>query len=223
MEYARTLEPADAPVYPFAVPALRFAYDALEPFVDERTLRLHHDTLHQSCVDALNDAIKDTPALHGKSIEAILRNLDKVPEGIRNQVRTSGGGHANHQFLWKVIGPAGTRLAGPLLEAIEADFGSLATFEDAFKQAAAKHIGSGWAFLVLDPDSGRLEVMTLLGNNSVLTAGKLGLLVCDVWEHAYDLKYPNRRAEYVDAFWNIVDWNVVSARFASFRGEQRLS
>jgi Fe-Mn family superoxide dismutase len=216
---ATAAEPVNAPTYPFAVPPLRFAYGALEPFVDDRTMRLHHDKHHQTYVDGLNAAIKDTPALHGKSIEAILRNLDNVPETLRTAVRNHGGGHANHQFFWKVIGPPGTRPAGELLKAIEADFGSFDNFKSGFTELASKHFACGWAFLVMDPKSKRLEILSLPNHDSVLTIGKMGLLICDLWEHAYYLKYENRRAEFLAAFWNVVDWDVVGSRLAAFRGQ----
>ena len=216
-------EPVNAPTYPFAVPPLRFAYHALEPFFDARTMRLHHDKHHQTYVDGLNAAIKDTPALHGKSIEVILRNFDSVPESIRTAVRNHGGGHANHQFFWKVIGPPRTRPAGELLLALEADFGSYDNFKTRFTEVASKHFPSGWAFLVMDPKSKRLEILSLPNNDSVLAIGKMGLLICDVWEHAYYLKYENRRAEFLAAFWNVVDWDVVGARLGAFRGHGPLA
>jgi Fe-Mn family superoxide dismutase len=216
-------EPVHAPTYPFALPPLRFAYDALEPYFDERTMRLHHDKHHRAYVDGLNAAIKDTPALHGQSIETILRQLDKVPQEIRTAVRNHGGGHANHQFFWKVIGPPGTLPTGELLQSIEADFGSLASFKTRFTEVAVKHFASGWTFLMMDPKSQRLKVMALPNHDSVLGVGKMGLLICDVWEHAYYLKYENRRAEFLAAFWNVVDWDVVGARLAAFRGHGPLA
>jgi Fe-Mn family superoxide dismutase len=220
---AAAAEPVNAPTYPFAVPPLRFAYGALEPFFDEHTLRLHHDTHHQSEVDGLNAAIKDTPALHGKSIEAILRDLNSAPAGIRATVKDHGGGHANHQFFWKVIGPPGPPPTGELLATLEAAFGSFDNFKTRFTEVASKHFASGWTFLVLDPKSSRLEVISLPNHDSVLSLGKMGLLICDVWEHAYYLKYEGRRAEFLAAFWNVVDWNVVSARLAAFRGQGPLT
>ena len=216
-------EPTHAPTYPFEVPPLRFAYDALEPYFDEHTMRLHHDIHHQIDVDGLNDAIKDTPELHGQSIEAILRNPDKVPLAIRSAVRDHGGGHANHQFFWKVIGPPGTQPTGDLRMAIEAEFGSLDNFKIHFTEVAVTHFASGWTFLVMEPKSQRLEIMALPNHESVLGVGKLGLLVCDVWEHAYYLKYENRRAEFLAVFWNVVDWHAVGARLAAFRGQGPLA
>ena len=216
-------EPVNAPTYPFAMPPLRVAYGALEPFFDERTMRLHHDKHHQTYVDGLNAAIKDTPALHGKSIEAILRDVDNVPETIRAAVRNHGGGHANHQFFWKVIGPPRTRPAGELLLALEADFGSYDNFKARFTEVASKHFSSGWVFLVMDPKSKRLQIHSLPNNDSVLAIGKMGLLICDVWEHSYYLKYENRRAEFLAAFWNVVDWDVVGARLGAFRGHGPLA
>lgn len=216
------IEPENAPTYPFKVPPLRFAHDALEPFLDARTMRLHHDQHHQTYVDGLNAAIKDVPALHGRSIESVLRSLDTVPDDIRSAVRNQGGGHANHQFFWKVIGPPGTTPGAELRAAIEADFGSFDTFKARFAEVAIRHFASGWAFLVMDPKSGRLDVLSLPGHDSVLSIGKLGLLTCDLWEHAYYLKFEHRRAEFVQAFWNVVDWDVVGTRLAAFRGHGRL-
>ena len=211
------------PTYPFSVPPLRFAYDALEPYIDERTMRLHHDRHHAAYVDGLNATLEDHPELHGKSIEAILRELDRVPESIRAAVRDHGGGHANHQFFWKVIGPPGTAPRGEMLSALEADFGSFEHFKSRFTEVAVGHFASGWAFLVLDPGSGRLEVLSLPNHDSVLTRGKMGLLLCDLWEHAYYLKYEERRAEYLAAFWHIVDWDVVGARLRAFRADARVA
>ncbi len=207
----------DLPVYPFVVPPLRFAYGALEPFFDEKTMRLHHDKHHQSYVDALNTAIEKHPDLHGKSIEAILGDLEIVPKAIRTTVRNQGGGHANHALYWQIIGPPGTRPQGELLKAIETEFGSVDNFKTRFTEGAVKHFASGWAILSSDSKTGRLQVQSLPDHDSALSAGKMPLLICDVWEHAYYLKYENRRAEFVAAFWNVVNWVAVVARLASFR------
>jgi superoxide dismutase, Fe-Mn family len=209
----------DLPIYPFVVPPLQFAYGALEPFFDEATMRLHHDKHHRSYVDALNTAIEKYPELHGKSIEAILGDLENVPAAIRTTVRNQGGGHANHALYWQVIGPPGTQLQGELRNAIETDFGSVEKFKAQFTEQAVKHFASGWAVLSADPHTCQLAVQSLPGHESALSNGRMPLLICDVWEHAYYLKYENRRAEFVAAFWNVVDWDVVGARLAAFRAD----
>jgi superoxide dismutase, Fe-Mn family len=189
---------------------LRFAYDALEPYIDAETMELHHDKHHQTYVDNLNKAIEPYPHLADLTIEDLLRRLDQVPEPIRTAVRNHGGGHANHQFFWEVLGPnAGGVPKGAIGHAIERDFGSFERFQSLFTDAAAKHFGSGWAFLVVTPPIDRLEIMSLPDQDSVLLHGKRGLLCCDVWEHAYYLKYRNRRPDYLLAWWNVVAWDVV--------------
>ena len=208
-----------APTYPFALPPLRFAYEALEPYIDADTMRLHHDKHHQTYIDNLNAALKDYPQFHQRSIEDIMRHLNDVPEAIRTTVRNHGGGHANHQFFWKILGPhQGTRPTGTVAEAITQEFGGIDNFMAAFSSAAAKVFGSGWVFLVVDPkEGGKLKIHTTANQDSVLLEGLPGLLACDVWEHAYYLKYRNRRADYLAAFWQVVDWNVVSQRLENFR------
>jgi Fe-Mn family superoxide dismutase len=194
----------------YRVPPLRFAYDALEPYIDAETMELHHDKHHQTYVDNLNKAIEPYPHLADLTIEDLLRRLDQVPEVIRTAVRNHGGGHANHQFFWEILGPkAGGSPKGAIGEAIKRDFGSFERFQSLFTDAAAKHFGSGWAFLVVTPPMDRLEIMSLPDQDSVLLHGKRGLLCCDVWEHAYYLKYRNRRPDYLLAWWNVVAWDVV--------------
>lgn len=208
----------------YVLPPLPYGYDALEPYIDEATMRLHHDKHHQAYVDKLNAAIAPYPQLHGLIIEDLLRRLDEVPEQIRQVVRNQGGGHANHQFFWKVIGPPqGTLPQGALAEALERDFGGLEAFKEKFAAAAAAVFGSGWAFLVINPANKKLEILTLPNQDSVLEHGRPGLLACDVWEHAYYLRYQNRRADYLDAFWHVVAWDVVSRRLDNFNaGKQQL-
>jgi Fe-Mn family superoxide dismutase len=194
----------------YKLPPLRFAYDALEPHIDAETMELHHDKHHQAYVDNLNKAIEPYPHLADLTIEDLLRRLDQVPEPIRTAVRNHGGGHANHQFFWEVLGRnAGGSPKGAIGDAIKRDFGSFERFQSLFTDAAAKHFGSGWAFLVVTPPMDRLEIMTLPDQDSVLLHGKRGLLCCDVWEHAYYLKYRNRRPDYLLAWWNVVAWDVV--------------
>lgn len=205
----------------YKLPPLRFAYDALEPYIDAETMELHHDKHHQTYVDGLNKVIEPYPQLADLAIEDLLRRLDQLPEAIRTDVRNHGGGHANHQFFWKILGPnAGGSPKGAIGEALAKDFGSFARFQALFADAATKHFGSGWAFLVLNPSTGRLEIMSLPNQDSVLLHGKVGLLCCDVWEHAYYLKYRNRRPDYLAAWWNVVAWDVVDQELHDFRAGQ---
>jgi superoxide dismutase, Fe-Mn family len=204
----------------YKVPPLRFAYDALEPYIDAETMELHHDRHHQTYVDNLNKAIEPYPHLADLTIEDLLSRLDQVPEAIRPAVRNHGGGHANHQFFWEILGPkTGDSPKSAIAAAITKDFGSFERFQSLFTDMAAKHFGSGWVFLVGNPSTGRLEIMSLPNQDSVLLHGKSGLLCCDVWEHAYYLKYRNRRPDYLAAWWNVVAWDVVDERFHNFRRE----
>lgn len=211
------------PTYPFSLPELAFAYDALAPSIDETTMRTHHTKHHQGYVDKTNAALKDHPDLHDLSIEDLLRRFDDLPESIRPAIRDSGGGHANHQFFWKILRPAGTEGAGggpsgELAVAIDSRFGSADAMKDAFKSAATSRFGSGWAFLVADPQTYALDIVTTANQDSVLMK-KLGagLFCLDVWEHAYYLTYQNRRPQYVDAFWNVLAWDIVSGRYDNLR------
>jgi len=202
----------------YKVPPLGFAYDALEPYVDAETMELHHDTHHQTYVDNLNKAIEPYPHLADLAIEDLLRRLDQVPEAIRTAVRNHGGGHANHQFFWEILGPkAGGSPKGAIGDAIKRDFDSFERFQSLFTDAAATHFGSGWAFLVVSPPMDRLEIMSLPDQDSVLLHGRPALLCCDVWEHAYYLKYRNRRPDYLLAWWNVVAWDVVDQRLEDVR------
>lgn len=204
--------------YPFKLRALPYAFDALEPFVDRETMQIHHDKHHQTYVDNLNTAIKDLPALHNRTIEDILRNLNEVPEAARTAVRNHGGGHANHQLFWKILKRNdGKTPTGELLKAIEVSFGSFDDFKMKFNDAGAKLFGSGWVFLVQNPSNGKLEIVTRPNQDSVLTEHLPALLGNDVWEHAYYLKYRNKRADYLAAWWNIVNWDVVHERLEGIR------
>jgi superoxide dismutase, Fe-Mn family len=197
---------------------LRFAYDALDPYVDAETMELHHDKHHQTYVDNLNKAIEPYPPLADLTIEDLLRRLDQVPEEIRTAVRNHGGGHANHQLFWEILGPrTGKSPKGAIAEAVTKQFGSFAKFQSLFTDAATKHFGSGWAFLVVNPSTEGLEILSLPNQDSALLLGKPALLCCDVWEHAYYLKYRNRRADYLLAWWNVVAWDVVDERLGDVR------
>jgi len=202
----------------YDLPPLPYGFDALEPVIDRETMQLHHDKHHQGYVDALNKAIEPYPELQGKTIEALMKDLDTVPEAIRQTVRNQGGGHANHQFFWKVIQPGGaTSPEGALAQEIDRVFGDYATFQERFVEAGTKHFGSGWAYLATSPKGEGLEILTLPNQDSVLSIGKPGLLANDLWEHAYYLNYRNRRSEYLRAWFKIVNWTTVGNRLDAIR------
>jgi Fe-Mn family superoxide dismutase len=197
----------------YKLPPLRFGYDGLEPYIDAETMELHHDQHHRAYVDNLNKALERYPQLAELTVEDLLRRIDLVPETIRTAVRNSGGGHVNHQFFWDILGPrADGAPKGAIADAITRDFGSFEHFQSLFTDAATKHVGAGWAFLVVDPSRRRLEIVALPNQESVLPRGTPGLLCCDVWEHAYYLKYRNRRSDYLSAWWKVVAWDVVDER-----------
>ena len=196
----------------FDVPPLPYGYDALEPHIDEQTMHLHHDKHHQAYVDKLNGAVEGTEWAD-RSIEDIIANLGSLPADIAGPVRNNGGGHLNHTLFWESMGPdAGGAPDGDLGAAIDSTFGSFDAFKEQFEAAGVGRFGSGWAWLVLD--GGELKIVSTANQDSPLTDGHTPLLGNDVWEHAYYLKYQNRRPEYLKAWWNVVDWNVVAARFA---------
>lgn len=198
----------------FTLPPLPYPYDALEPHIDTLTMQIHHDKHHQAYVTNLNAALKDHPELQAMSIEAILRDLNTIPEAIRTAVRNNGGGHYNHTLFWEIMKPGGAKApTGSLASAIEATFGSLDELIKQVSDAAMKRFGSGWAWLVKDP-SGRLLVYSTANQDCPLTDKQIPLLGVDVWEHAYYLKYRNLRADYVKAWWNVVNWDEVGKRFA---------
>ncbi|KRL05460.1 superoxide dismutase [Liquorilactobacillus oeni] len=198
----------------FTVPTLPYSYAALEPYIDEETMHFHHDKHHQTYVDKLNAALKDQPELAIQSITQILGKLDSLPDPIKTAVRNNGGGHANHTLFWENLSPKfDTDPTGALLEQLEKDFGSFEEFKKKFTAAALGVFGSGWAWLVKEED-GHLGILALPNQDSPLSQGKKPLLGLDVWEHAYYLKYQNRRPEYVSAFWHIVNWQKVAERFA---------
>jgi Fe-Mn family superoxide dismutase len=197
----------------YTLPLLSYAYDALEPHIDARTMEIHHTKHHQAYLDKLNKALVDHPELAGQPIEALLADLDAVPGSIRTAVRNQGGGHANHSLFWTVIGPnKGGEPSGKLSAAIDQAFGSFVVFKDRFADAAANRFGSGWAWLVKDKD-GRLLVLSTANQDSPLQDGLKPLLGLDVWEHAYYLKYQNRRPDYIAAFWQLVNWDQVARHF----------
>lgn len=195
----------------YELPALPYPKDALEPHIDSATMEVHHDKHHAAYVANVNKAISGKPDLESKSVEDLIRNLDAVPADIRGVVRNNGGGHANHSMFWKMLAPrAGGAPSGKLAQDIDAAFGSFAAFKDKFEAGGLGRFGSGWVWLV--SNGGKLEIVStanqdnpIMGKAVCGTEGK-PLLGCDVWEHAYYLKYQNRRAEYLKAFWNVVNW-----------------
>lgn len=194
------------------LPPLPYPNNALEPHIDETTMMIHHDRHHNTYVTNLNKALEGHPELESKSVEELIANLDAVPESIRTAVRNNGGGHANHSLFWEVIGPnGGGEPSGSLAEAINAEFGSFEKFKETFAAAAAGRFGSGWAWLSLD--NGKLVVHSTPNQDSPIMEGKTPLLGLDVWEHAYYLKYQNKRPDYIAAFWNVVNWAEVQKRY----------
>lgn len=201
----------------FTVPDLPYAYDALEPWIDEATMRVHHDKHHAAYVSNLNAAVEGTPYASWP-VEKLIAELASLPEGMRTAVRNHGGGHYNHALFWSTLGPkAGGKPAGELAAAIDAAFGSFEAFSKNFSDAALKRFGSGWAWLSLGAD-GKLAVSSTANQDSPLSEGARPLLGVDVWEHAYYLKYQNRRADYVQAFFNVVDWTRVGDLYRAARG-----
>ena len=191
----------------YTLPPLPYAYDALEPHIDARTMEIHHTKHHQTYINNLIAAVKGTP-FDGQPAELLIAQLDKLPEGIRTAVRNNGGGHANHSLFWQIMGPDGGHLNGPVQEAVIKTFGGEEDFKKLFAQAAATRFGSGWVWLVVHKKE--LEIMSTANQDSPLSEGKTPILALDVWEHAYYLKYKNARVDYISAFWNVVNWDVVN-------------
>ncbi len=208
-------QPAAAPAAatgPFTLPPLPYAFDALEPHIDALTMQIHHDKHHAAYVANLNKAVADFPAAGKQSVEDLLKDLSAVPEAIRTAVRNNGGGHYNHALFWRMMKPGGSQPSGELLKAVEKRFGSFALFQEAFTKAALGQFGSGWAWLVLDAGK-QLGIEPTPNQDSPISQGKTPLLAIDVWEHAYYLKYQNRRPEYVTAFFHVINWNFVAERY----------
>ena len=193
----------------YTLPKLNYSYDALEPHIDARTMEIHYTKHHQAYIDNLNKAIKGKADLESKSVKELISDLKAVPEDIRNIVRNNGGGHANHSLFWNVIGPkAGGEPVGEVASDIRQAFGSFDVFKEKFALAAMTRFGSGWAWLSVSKD-GKLEISSTANQDSPIMEGKTPLLAIDVWEHAYYLHYQNRRADYIAAFWNVVNWEKV--------------
>jgi len=201
---------------PYQLPALPYGFDALEPHIDAKTMEIHHDKHHQTYVTKLNEAIAKHPEWDNKPVEELLRCIDQIPEDIRGAVRNHGGGHANHSLFWEVMGPnGGGNPSGELAEAIQRDLGSFEAFREKLTTAATNQFGSGWGWLVAS--GGKLDVISRPNQDSPLMEGKTPLLGVDVWEHAYYLKYQNRRPDYLTAWWNTVNWQAVAQRYGSAR------
>ncbi|RHW41050.1 superoxide dismutase [Neobacillus notoginsengisoli] len=197
----------------FELPQLPYEYDALEPHIDKETMNIHHTKHHNTYVTNLNNALEGNEELLSKTVEEVISNLDAVPESARTAVRNNGGGHANHSLFWQILSPnGGGEPTGELADALNSKFGSLENFKEEFAKAATTRFGSGWAWLVVN--NGELEVTSTPNQDSPLMEGKTPLLGLDVWEHAYYLKYQNRRPEYINSFWNVVNWDEVAKRYS---------
>jgi superoxide dismutase, Fe-Mn family len=196
---------------PFTLPALPYAYDALEPHIDAKTMEIHHTKHHQAYVNNLNAAIEKAPELQGKSLDDLMKSINTVPEAVRTAVRNNGGGHWNHSMFWELMGPHdGGEPTGKLADGIKSAFGDFSKFKEQFAAAAAGRFGSGWAWLV--SDGSKLSITSTPNQDNPLMDGKRAILGLDVWEHAYYLKYQNRRPDYVTAWWNVVNWGKVAAK-----------
>ncbi len=197
----------------FELPKLSYPYDALEPYIDAKTMEIHHTKHHGGYVKKLNTALEKYPEWASKGIEDILKDLDNIPADIRTAVRNNGGGHYNHSIFWTIMGPnGGGKPSGKLAESIDKTFGSFDKFKEEFSNAAATRFGSGWAWLVLD-NYGHLSILSTPNQDNPITYSLKPVLGLDVWEHAYYLKYQNRRPEYIQAWWNIVNWEEVNKRY----------
>jgi superoxide dismutase, Fe-Mn family len=201
---------------PYEVPALPYDYSALEPHIDEQTMRIHHDKHHQAYVDKANAALEGTEWAD-KPVEEVLQNLDKLPDDKRTAVRNNGGGHANHTFFWQIMSPdGGGEPSGDLASAIDAAFGGFGDFKSKFAEAGVNRFGSGWAWLVHDGNG--VAVISTANQDTPISDGQTPLLGVDVWEHAYYLKYQNKRPDYIEAWWNVVNWDEVANRFGAAGG-----
>jgi len=196
---------------PFTLPALPYAYDALEPHIDAKTMEIHHTKHHQAYVNNLNAAVDKAPELQGKSLDDLMKSINTVPEAVRTAVRNNGGGHWNHSMFWELMAPHDrAEPTGKLADAIKASFGDFTKFKEQFAAAGIGRFGSGWAWLI--SDGGKLSITSTPNQDNPLMEGKKAILGLDVWEHAYYLKYQNRRPDYITAWWNVVAWNRVAAK-----------
>lgn len=206
---------------PYSLPPLPYPPDALQPVIDAETMVLHHGKHHQAYVDALNAALAPYADWQGLTIEDLMRRLDDVPEAIRNAVRNQGGGHANHQLFWKIMHPGRSQPSGDLLALIERDYGSLDGMKAQFEASGLARFGSGWVFLLFDPQVGKLSIESTANQDSALLLGKPALLGNDLWEHAYYLTHRNRRAGYLQAWWDVVHWDYIGERLAGIRAGKK--
>jgi superoxide dismutase, Fe-Mn family len=203
----------------YSVPDLAYPFDALEPHIDARTMEIHHDKHHAAYVKNLNDALEGTEWID-RPIESVLASLEALPQDKQTAVRNNGGGHANHTIFWEMMAPGGAKEpGGALAEAINGAFGSLATFKEQFAKACVDRFGSGWAWLVADR-TGKLAIESTPNQDTPVMDGRTPVLGCDVWEHAYYLKYQNRRPDYVAAWWNVVNWTDIAKRYEKARGRE---
>jgi superoxide dismutase, Fe-Mn family len=206
------------PTGPFSVPPLPYAFNALEPHIDAQTMQIHHDKHHGAYVNNLNAAVAKYPELQGKSAEAMVRDLNSVPEAVRTTIRNNAGGDVNHTMFWEIMGPnAGGEPKGAIAKVITDTFGSFDAFKTQFNEAGSKRFGSGWVWLVRNKE-GKFQVMSTPNQDSPRMEGHFPIMGNDVWEHAYYLKYQNRRPEYLTAWWNVVNWDAVNKRLAQIGG-----
>ncbi len=196
----------------FTLPNLGYDYDALEPYIDSQTMEIHHSKHHQTYINKLNTALETQNELLSRDIANLVRNIESLPEAVRTAVQNNGGGHYNHSLFWKNMTPGGCQPSQQLLSKIIANFGSLDNFKTKFTETAVSRFGSGWAWLVTDNNT--LQITSTANQDNPISDGKTPILGLDVWEHAYYLKYQNRRPEYIDAWWNVVDWNEVEKRLS---------
>jgi Fe-Mn family superoxide dismutase len=204
------------------LPMLPYSYGALEPYIDKETMEIHHSKHHKTYVDKLNAALEGHEELEGKTAEGLLMNINAISEGIKTAVKNNAGGHLNHSFFWTIL-KKDVEPKGEILEAIKRDFGDYNLFLEEFKKAAATQFGSGWTWLVLNPSTRKLEITQTKDHETPLTDGKIPLLVIDVWEHAYYLKYQNKRPEYVEAFIKVINWEKVKEIFLENLKNKRLN
>ena len=197
--------------YPFELPALGYAYNALEPFFDEQTMKIHHTKHHQAYVDKLNAALKDQPKFQNQNVEELVSNLASLPKEIQTAVRNHGGGHLNHSFFWLIL-KKGVGIDGEIESVLKKQFGTLDKFKEEFSKSATGVFGSGWAWLVINK-TGELEIIATPNQDSPMTEGKKPILALDVWEHAYYLKYQNRRPEFIEAFFNVINWDQINRSY----------
>ena len=190
------------------LPKLSYEYNSLEPYIDVRTMEIHHTKHHQGYVNKLNIALEKFPELKNKNVNELISNIDSIPEDIRVSVRNNGGGHSNHSLFWQITGSKGGNCEGRILEKINENFGSFEKFKEKFSEMAASHFGAGWTWLIVE-ENGNLAIMTTINQDSPLMYGKKPILGLDVWEHAYYLKYQNKRPEYIKSFWKVINWKKV--------------